>query len=103
MHLLKILLRRKILLIRPKMQMANNGNYRELRWFSPWNHLRLDIYLILLFFFNKDENTVHGIISHIFVFTLVPNAVPLTECLLNNLTTGNKMIQVDHAALVISL
>ena len=27
---------RKILLIRPKMVMANDGNYRELRWFSPW-------------------------------------------------------------------
>uniref|UniRef100_A0A8P4GBG8 Glutamine-dependent NAD(+) synthetase n=1 Tax=Dicentrarchus labrax TaxID=13489 RepID=A0A8P4GBG8_DICLA len=31
---------RKILLIRPKMLMANHGNYRELRWFSPWNQLR---------------------------------------------------------------
>uniref|UniRef100_A0A7N6A511 Glutamine-dependent NAD(+) synthetase n=1 Tax=Anabas testudineus TaxID=64144 RepID=A0A7N6A511_ANATE len=30
----------KILLIRPKMLMANHGNYRELRWFSPWNQLR---------------------------------------------------------------
>ncbi|KAK0202995.1 hypothetical protein DFS33DRAFT_1344182 [Desarmillaria ectypa] len=27
---------RKILLIRPKMWMANNGNYRELRYFTPW-------------------------------------------------------------------
>uniref|UniRef100_A0A7N8WUF1 Glutamine-dependent NAD(+) synthetase n=1 Tax=Mastacembelus armatus TaxID=205130 RepID=A0A7N8WUF1_9TELE len=27
----------KILLIRPKMLMANYGNYREMRWFSPWN------------------------------------------------------------------
>jgi NAD+ synthase (glutamine-hydrolysing) len=26
----------KILLIRPKMFMANDGNYRELRWFTPW-------------------------------------------------------------------
>lgn len=26
----------KILLIRPKMWMANDGNYRELRHFSPW-------------------------------------------------------------------
>ncbi|XP_056238488.1 glutamine-dependent NAD(+) synthetase isoform X3 [Seriola aureovittata] len=31
---------RKILLIRPKMLMANHGSYRELRWFSPWNQLR---------------------------------------------------------------
>lgn len=27
---------RKILLIRPKMWLANDGNYRELRYFAPW-------------------------------------------------------------------
>ena len=31
---------RKILLIRPKMAMANDGNYREMRWFSPWHQVR---------------------------------------------------------------
>uniref|UniRef100_A0A3B4GTH4 Glutamine-dependent NAD(+) synthetase n=1 Tax=Pundamilia nyererei TaxID=303518 RepID=A0A3B4GTH4_9CICH len=35
-----LFLNRKILLIRPKMLMANHGNYREVRWFSPWNKLR---------------------------------------------------------------
>uniref|UniRef100_UPI003AAE8758 glutamine-dependent NAD(+) synthetase-like n=1 Tax=Centroberyx gerrardi TaxID=166262 RepID=UPI003AAE8758 len=35
-----LFLNRKILLIRPKMMMANHGIYRELRWFSPWNQLR---------------------------------------------------------------
>ncbi|XP_076012303.1 glutamine-dependent NAD(+) synthetase [Genypterus blacodes] len=35
-----LFLNRKILLIRPKMSMANCGNYRELRWFSPWKQLR---------------------------------------------------------------
>ncbi|KAM9764761.1 glutamine-dependent NAD(+) synthetase isoform 1-T1 [Menidia menidia] len=35
-----LFLNRKILLIRPKMLMANQGNYREMRWFSPWNKLR---------------------------------------------------------------
>uniref|UniRef100_A0A3B4XN94 Glutamine-dependent NAD(+) synthetase n=1 Tax=Seriola lalandi dorsalis TaxID=1841481 RepID=A0A3B4XN94_SERLL len=35
-----LFLNRKILLIRPKMLMANHGSYRELRWFSPWNQLR---------------------------------------------------------------
>lgn len=30
----------KILLIRPKMWMANDGNYRELRWFAPWTRTR---------------------------------------------------------------
>ncbi|KAI6707002.1 hypothetical protein NL676_009964 [Syzygium grande] len=27
---------RKIIMIRPKMWLANDGNYRELRWFTPW-------------------------------------------------------------------
>lgn len=31
---------RKILLIRPKMALANEGNYRELRWFTPWTRSR---------------------------------------------------------------
>ncbi|XP_040266065.1 glutamine-dependent NAD(+) synthetase [Bufo bufo] len=35
-----IFLNRKILLIRPKMVLANEGNYRELRWFTPWNKSR---------------------------------------------------------------
>ncbi|XP_042271924.1 glutamine-dependent NAD(+) synthetase isoform X1 [Thunnus maccoyii] len=35
-----LFLNRKILLIRPKMLMANHGIYREMRWFSPWNQLR---------------------------------------------------------------
>ncbi|XP_068177532.1 glutamine-dependent NAD(+) synthetase [Antennarius striatus] len=35
-----LFLNRKILLIRPKMMMADSGNYRERRWFSPWNQLR---------------------------------------------------------------
>ncbi|XP_041741152.1 glutamine-dependent NAD(+) synthetase [Coregonus clupeaformis] len=35
-----IFLNGKILLIRPKMLLANYGNNREFRWFSPWNKLR---------------------------------------------------------------
>ncbi|XP_023187880.1 glutamine-dependent NAD(+) synthetase isoform X1 [Xiphophorus maculatus] len=35
-----LFLNRKILLIRPKMLMANSGIYREMRWFSPWSRLR---------------------------------------------------------------
>ncbi|KAJ0977061.1 hypothetical protein J5N97_012535 [Dioscorea zingiberensis] len=31
-------LNRRILMIRPKMCLANDGNYRELRWFSAWMH-----------------------------------------------------------------
>ncbi|XP_043932891.1 glutamine-dependent NAD(+) synthetase [Protopterus annectens] len=36
-----IFLNKKILLIRPKMILANSGNYRELRWFTPWSKPRL--------------------------------------------------------------
>ncbi|PPR03203.1 hypothetical protein CVT26_008051 [Gymnopilus dilepis] len=31
-----IIYNKKILLIRPKMWLANDGNYRELRYFTPW-------------------------------------------------------------------
>ncbi|XP_061347600.1 glutamine-dependent NAD(+) synthetase [Gastrolobium bilobum] len=29
-------LNRRIIMIRPKMRLANDGNYRELRWFTAW-------------------------------------------------------------------
>ncbi len=29
---------RRILLIRPKLFLANDGNYRETRWFTRWQH-----------------------------------------------------------------
>ncbi|KAM4652755.1 glutamine-dependent NAD(+) synthetase [Discoglossus pictus] len=35
-----IFLNKKILLIRPKMVLANEGNYREMRWFTPWSKVR---------------------------------------------------------------
>ena len=35
-----IFFNRKILLIRPKMHLAMDGNYREGRWFTPWNRPR---------------------------------------------------------------
>lgn len=31
---------RQILLIRPKLYLAMDGNYREMRWFTPWTKLR---------------------------------------------------------------
>ncbi|XP_066992905.1 glutamine-dependent NAD(+) synthetase isoform X2 [Anabrus simplex] len=42
-----IFLNRKILLIRPKMLLCEDGNYRETRWFSPWRKTRQieDFYL----------------------------------------------------------
>ncbi|RWS02143.1 putative glutamine-dependent NAD(+) synthetase-like isoform X2 [Dinothrombium tinctorium] len=33
-----LLLNSKILFIRPKMRLANDGNYRESRWFTPWGN-----------------------------------------------------------------
>ncbi|KAI4374193.1 hypothetical protein MLD38_012213 [Melastoma candidum] len=32
---------RKIIMIRPKMWLANDGNYRELRWFTAWKERNL--------------------------------------------------------------
>lgn len=31
---------KKIVLIRPKQTLCNDGNYRELRWFNPWTKLK---------------------------------------------------------------
>ena len=36
-------LNKKILLIRPKMWMADDGNYREERWFTPWSKDKISI------------------------------------------------------------
>ena len=33
-----LLLNKKIIAIRPKTRLANNGNYRESRWFTPWTN-----------------------------------------------------------------
>ncbi|XP_017275047.1 glutamine-dependent NAD(+) synthetase [Kryptolebias marmoratus] len=41
-----LFLNRKILLIRPKMVMANYGMYRELRWFSPWKLRQVEEYFL---------------------------------------------------------
>lgn len=35
-----IFLNKKILLIRPKLMMCDDGNYRESRWFTPWTKPR---------------------------------------------------------------
>ena len=35
-------LNRKIVLIRPKVYLADDGNYREKRFFSSWDHRKLD-------------------------------------------------------------
>jgi NAD+ synthase (glutamine-hydrolysing) len=40
-----IVLNKKILLIRPKMAMCEEGNYFEARWFTPWTrHQEVDDY-----------------------------------------------------------
>lgn len=31
---------RKIIFIRPKLYLANDGNYREMRYFTPWNRVK---------------------------------------------------------------
>lgn len=40
-------LNRKILLIRPKMILCDDGNYRESRWFTPWKkHRKVEEYFL---------------------------------------------------------
>lgn len=36
-------LNKKILLIRPKMWLADDGNYREERWFTPWSKDKISV------------------------------------------------------------
>jgi len=38
-----ICLNQKILLIRPKLNMADGDNYRENRWFTPWPQERQEL------------------------------------------------------------
>eukprot|EP00842_Homolaphlyctis_polyrhiza_P000801 jgi/Hompol1/1721/HPOL_000260-RA len=38
---------REIILIRPKMFLANDGNHREMRWFTPWaEYKKIDSFLL---------------------------------------------------------
>ncbi|KAF7731462.1 glutamine-dependent NAD(+) synthetase [Apophysomyces ossiformis] len=41
-----IIAKGKIALIRPKLYLANDGNYRELRFFTPWQPRRLETYFL---------------------------------------------------------
>lgn len=36
------LFRRSVLLLRPKLVLADDGNYREARWFTPWGRSGLE-------------------------------------------------------------
>eukprot|EP00897_Mesotaenium_endlicherianum_P003817 jgi/Mesen1/3463/ME000194S02601 len=37
----------RVLMIRPKMDLANDGNYREPRWFAGWKHARTTVDFVL--------------------------------------------------------
>lgn len=39
-------LNQKIILIRPKIFLAGGNNYREGRWFTPWNKQELERYVL---------------------------------------------------------
>ena len=41
-----LVLNKKLLLIRPKMVLADDGNYRESRWFTAWVKTELEDYLL---------------------------------------------------------
>lgn len=37
---------KKIIMIRPKMFLANDGNYREMRFFAPWTPRKIEEYYL---------------------------------------------------------
>lgn len=51
---------KRVLLIRPKRFLANDGNYRETRWFSPWTRDKIveDFHLPLLITIISNQETV---------------------------------------------
>ncbi|CAH0759298.1 unnamed protein product [Diatraea saccharalis] len=53
-------LNKKIILIRPKMMLCEDGNYRETRWFSPWTKERQieDYYLPRMITAITEQSTV---------------------------------------------
>lgn len=42
-----VFLNQKILLIRPKLVMCDDGNYRETRWFTGWKKVIIEIVFVL--------------------------------------------------------
>uniref|UniRef100_A0A8C5GKZ7 Glutamine-dependent NAD(+) synthetase n=1 Tax=Gouania willdenowi TaxID=441366 RepID=A0A8C5GKZ7_GOUWI len=75
-----LFLNRKILLIRPKLMMANTGNYRELRWFAPWKQSGY----VEEYFLPKMIQEVTG-----------QDVVPIGDCVLSTKDTclGSEMCQ----------
>ncbi|XP_061526589.1 glutamine-dependent NAD(+) synthetase isoform X2 [Phycodurus eques] len=75
-----IFLNRQILLIRPKMLMANHGTYREVRWFSPWTKFRT----VEEYFLPRMIQQVTG-----------QDTVPFGDCVLSTLDTciGTEMCE----------
>ena len=53
------LLNRQILAIRPKLSLANDGNYRETRWFTEWKGDEIEDFHLPRSFFFKNKNSNH--------------------------------------------
>eukprot|EP00743_Colponemidia_sp_Colp-15_P002468 GILK01002675.1.p1 GENE.GILK01002675.1~~GILK01002675.1.p1 ORF type:complete len:704 (-),score=84.43 GILK01002675.1:103-2214(-) len=64
-----IILNRKILLIRPKMFLADDGNYRESRWFTAWGKG-----------FSVEDFTLPDIITQVNKQVTCPIGVGIVEC-----------------------
>lgn len=59
---------RKVLLIRPKMMLCNDYNYRETRWFTPWRKEREteDFYLPRMIQDITEQVIVDSVVNKIF-------------------------------------
>lgn len=64
---------KKIVLIRPKLTLCNDGNYRELRWFNPWTKLK-----------QFEDHALPEIIQDI----AKQKIVPFGDCIISTLDTS---------------
>lgn len=55
----------RILLIRPKMNLADSGNYRETRWFSKWTSKNLIEHLLLPNDIANQTGQVHSLLHRL--------------------------------------
>jgi NAD+ synthase (glutamine-hydrolysing) len=55
----------KIVMIRPKMFLANDGNYRELRFFTPWTPRKVEQYYLPRMI-SKITNQVRNVICWLY-------------------------------------
>lgn len=78
----------KIVLIRPKIFLANDGNYRELRFFTPWTTRKVEQYYLprmISKITNQVRNYIIVCIFQLLIF--IKTLVPFGDCVISTLDT----------------